>query len=214
MKSKRNLKPNKNTSKFRKKKGGMDPDSPASSPLRKASIDSTEASEMGMEKIHVDGEKHYYNPGEDDVYDKHGNLVGTEESLKKEGKEITRSNSIDSDMADEMGMEKIFVDGKEHYYNPGEDDVYDKQGNLLGTEESLKKEGKKITRGGNSKKKTKKSNCKKQKTKKYLKRKSPHFPANQCKNKRKMGNDKSYYDSVKDKNGVHRWVKVKKTVKK
>lgn len=66
--------------------------------------------------------------------------------------------------------------------------------------------------GGKTEKKTKRK-CTKQTTKKYINRSSPPYPANECKNKRKKGNDKSYYDSVKASNGVYRWVKVNKTKK-
>jgi hypothetical protein len=61
---------------------------------------------------------------------------------------------------------------------------------------------------------TKKKKCIKQSTKKYKTRSSPPFPANQCKNKRKKGNDNKYYVSRRDKNGVYRWKKAAKSVKK
>ena len=49
------------------------------------------------------------------------------------------------------------------------------------------------------------SNCIRQTTKKYVTRKSPPFPANECKNSVKIGNDGQMYRSTPDKNRVYRW---------
>ena len=57
--------------------------------------------------------------------------------------------------------------------------------------------------------------CERQETKKYTSRKSPPFPANECKGTEKEGNDGKMYKSVGNKNGVHRWVlKESKSPKK
>lgn len=48
--------------------------------------------------------------------------------------------------------------------------------------------------------------CERQETKKYTSRKSPPYPANECKGTEKIGNDGKMYISVGNKNGVHRWV--------
>jgi hypothetical protein len=50
------------------------------------------------------------------------------------------------------------------------------------------------------------STCKKLTTKKYMNRSSPPYPANKCQGKLKPGNDGVMYESVSNKNGVHRWV--------
>jgi hypothetical protein len=49
------------------------------------------------------------------------------------------------------------------------------------------------------------SGCVRQTTKKYVTRKSPPFPANECKNSVKKGNDGQMYRSTPDKNRVYRW---------
>ena len=52
------------------------------------------------------------------------------------------------------------------------------------------------------------SECKKMQTKKYMNRASPPYSANKCKGKLKPGNDGIMYESVPDKNNVHKWVKA------
>ena len=54
--------------------------------------------------------------------------------------------------------------------------------------------------------------CKEIKTAKYQTRKSPAFPANQCKHLTKKGKDGTYVSRA-DVNGVYKWVKVNKTRK-
>ena len=49
------------------------------------------------------------------------------------------------------------------------------------------------------------SKCKKQTTKKYMTRKSPPYPANECASARRMGNDGKFYTSTKDVNNVYKW---------
>jgi hypothetical protein len=49
--------------------------------------------------------------------------------------------------------------------------------------------------------------CQKQTLKKYMTRKSPPYPANECKDDIKLGNDGLYYKSQSNKNGIYRWVK-------
>ena len=44
--------------------------------------------------------------------------------------------------------------------------------------------------------------------KKYASRPGPPFPAQECKNHLKLGNDGEYYKSLADVNGRYRWVKV------
>lgn len=51
--------------------------------------------------------------------------------------------------------------------------------------------------------------CEEQTTKKYTSRKSPPYPANECKESEKIGNDGKMYKSVGNKNGVHRWILLK-----
>lgn len=60
------------------------------------------------------------------------------------------------------------------------------------------KKNKGIKKGGSNK-------CTRQLTKKYRTRPSPPFPANKCKNKKKIGNDKKYYKSTKNKAQIYRW---------
>lgn len=50
--------------------------------------------------------------------------------------------------------------------------------------------------------------CTQQSTKKYQDRPSPPYPANECHNKRMMGNDGLLYVSQGNKNGVYKWIKV------
>jgi hypothetical protein len=77
----------------------------------------------------------------------------------------------------------------------------------LGTAPQLEG-GKKKTK---SKSKSKKCDNKNKKTqKKYKSRPSPAFPANVCKNKTKKGNNGKFFKSVSDKNGLYKWVAVKK----
>ena len=51
--------------------------------------------------------------------------------------------------------------------------------------------------------------CVIQDTKKYVKRPSPPFPANKCKNMTKKGNNNKFFKSTADKNGVYKWVALK-----
>ena len=55
--------------------------------------------------------------------------------------------------------------------------------------------------------------CIEKTTKKYTARKSPPYPANECKGKEKKGNNGKMYVSTADKNGRYRW-KIKKPKKK
>ena len=50
--------------------------------------------------------------------------------------------------------------------------------------------------------------CKKSHTKKYKIRPGPPYPAQDCKSHVKKGNDKLYYKSVPDKNGVYKWKNI------
>ena len=65
---------------------------------------------------------------------------------------------------------------------------------------SKKKKSRKISKGG-----SRKTTCVKQTLKKYITRKSPAYPANKCKNKKKKGNDGKFYIS-KAKGGTYKWV--------
>ena len=51
--------------------------------------------------------------------------------------------------------------------------------------------------------------CTKNTQKKYTTRPGPPYSAQDCKWKRKLGNNKNWYKSEPDKNGVFRWKKVK-----
>ena len=51
--------------------------------------------------------------------------------------------------------------------------------------------------------------CQKSTLKKYKKRPSPPFPANDCQGQKNKGNDGKIYESVPDKNNVYKWVIVK-----
>tara|TARA_B100001057_G_scaffold376348_1_gene381486 strand:+ start:540 stop:1334 length:795 start_codon:yes stop_codon:yes gene_type:complete len=59
---------------------------------------------------------------------------------------------------------------------------------------------------------TRKTKCVKRDTKKYTQKKriSPPYAANDCKNKRKKGNNGKFWKSVKMSNGVYRWQPVVK----
>jgi hypothetical protein len=69
--------------------------------------------------------------------------------------------------------------------------------------------GTRCLRNSSPKKATKKRGCKSQSQKKYTKRRSPPYPANECCNKVMIGNDGNKYKSVANVNGVCRWIKVK-----
>lgn len=75
--------------------------------------------------------------------------------------------------------------------------------------------------GGKKKTESKSKNAKKSKSKKcdnknkktqkkYTSRPSPAFPANDCKNKTKKGNNGKFFKSVADKNGTYKWAPVVK----
>lgn len=49
------------------------------------------------------------------------------------------------------------------------------------------------------------SNCIKSTLKKYKSRNSPPYPANDCPNQIKHGNDGNKYISIEDKNGIFKW---------
>ena len=51
--------------------------------------------------------------------------------------------------------------------------------------------------------------CVIQDTKKYVKRPSPPFQANKCKNMTKKGNNGNFFKSTADKNGVYKWIALK-----
>jgi len=51
--------------------------------------------------------------------------------------------------------------------------------------------------------------CTKQHSEKYANRTSPPYPANECCNELKLGNDDLYYKSVRNSSGICRWKKVK-----
>ena len=53
-----------------------------------------------------------------------------------------------------------------------------------------------------------KSECVRQHGSKYIKRKSPPFPANKCKNQYRAGNDGLLWFSKANIKGVHRWVPI------
>jgi hypothetical protein len=53
-----------------------------------------------------------------------------------------------------------------------------------------------------------KKRCKRMKTKKYLTRNSPPYPANKCLREIKKGNDGRMYVSKGNVNNVYRWVLV------
>ena len=44
--------------------------------------------------------------------------------------------------------------------------------------------------------------------KKYINRPGPPYPAQNCRNHLKIGNDGEYYKSKPNKRGIYRWVKV------
>lgn len=56
--------------------------------------------------------------------------------------------------------------------------------------------------------------CVKMQTRKYASRKSPPYPANQCKSMKKRGNDGAMYVSQPNKNGTHKWVLVGNATRK
>ncbi len=51
--------------------------------------------------------------------------------------------------------------------------------------------------------------CVSESTKKYVKRPSPPFPANKCKNMTKKGNNGKFFKSTSDKKGVYKWIALK-----
>jgi len=44
---------------------------------------------------------------------------------------------------------------------------------------------------------------------KYRTRPGPPYPAQDCKNRKMLGNDRFYYKSKPDKNGIYKWIKIK-----
>lgn len=81
---------------------------------------------------------------------------------------------------------------------------------------SLRKKGRKPNKSLKPAKRTTKKSSKRidkcviNKTKKYRTRSSPPYPANQCPDAKKMGNDGRYYKSVADVNRVYKWARVAK----
>ena len=70
-----------------------------------------------------------------------------------------------------------------------------------------------FNKSNNNKSNNNKSNknnnkCVRQTKKKYNKRKSPPYPANNCKGKSMKGKDNLLYKSVSNKKGIYRWLKV------
>lgn len=65
------------------------------------------------------------------------------------------------------------------------------------------------SKSSNSSKSSKESKCKESFLKKYQNRPGPPMPANDCAGLKRYGNDNVLYESKPDKNGVHRWIKVK-----
>ena len=55
---------------------------------------------------------------------------------------------------------------------------------------------------------SKEKKCKKSSIKKYISRPGPPYPAQDCKNKTKSGNDGNKYRSSPNKNGIFRWKKL------
>jgi len=56
--------------------------------------------------------------------------------------------------------------------------------------------------------------CRKSSMSKYKRRPGPPYPAQDCRGQRKLGNNKHYYTSVADKNGVYHWKKASVAKKK
>ena len=50
--------------------------------------------------------------------------------------------------------------------------------------------------------------CEPSNLKKYINRGSPPYPAQNCRNHKKVGNDGDVYSSEPDKNGIYKWKKV------
>ena len=65
---------------------------------------------------------------------------------------------------------------------------------------SMKKKSRKSRKSSN-----KSNKCVKKFTKKYIRRVGPPYPAQDCKNQYKVGNDGYLYRSTPDKNGVYKW---------
>ena len=80
---------------------------------------------------------------------------------------------------------------------------------------SSRKASKKLSRKASSRKASSKkaSGCVKLSTKKYAKRPGPPFPANQCCDREKMGNDGIFYRSVMNRKGICSWKKMLRKVK-
>lgn len=70
---------------------------------------------------------------------------------------------------------------------------------------SLKRKSRKRSRSKSKKSK----GCFMSSKTKYMTRPGPPFPAQDCKNYRKLGNDGYFYVSKPDKNKIYRWVKIK-----
>ena len=70
---------------------------------------------------------------------------------------------------------------------------------------SLKR--KSLKRKSLKRKSLRKSKCHMSNKSKYLKRPGPPYPAQDCKNRIRLGNDHLYYKSKPDKNGIYKWVK-------
>ena len=55
---------------------------------------------------------------------------------------------------------------------------------------------------------TRAKSCEKSNLKKYVNRPGPPYPAQNCKNHVKKGNDGNKYKSTSDKNGIYKWKKL------
>ena len=75
----------------------------------------------------------------------------------------------------------------------------------------MNKRKKSAVKSRKTRSRTKKSlgRCEPSNLKKYINRKSPAFPAQNCRHHKKIGNDGFPYVSKPDKNGIFKWVKVK-----
>jgi hypothetical protein len=71
-----------------------------------------------------------------------------------------------------------------------------------------RKSPKKSSRRKSPRKSSSHGRCDRSNIKKYVNRPGPPYPAQNCRNHLKIGNDGDYYKSKPNKRGIYRWVKV------
>lgn len=146
-----------------------------------------------------------------------GRIKGVVKEIKKSGtKHFFRLDWNSVEFLDSPGVDKAKVEEvkKKYFGNRFYNNVRTGTSFILNSAIKPLCNPKIYKSGGSTKKRDRKPKCNiRHKTKKYTTRPSPAFSANDCKGKKRLGNDKSYYISKKTKKGIYRWKKVVKSKK-